>query len=56
MTVQMTMNKSARFTDDAHSDRLQSYFIKLILVLMMHRQQVLPPGRMKGISLCYARK
>jgi len=45
MTVQMTMNKSASFTDGAHSDdRLHANFIKLIVVVMIHCQQVLPAG------------
>jgi tetratricopeptide (TPR) repeat protein len=44
MTIQMTVSKSAIFADDADSDRLHAYFIKLIVVLMIHRQQVLPAG------------
>ncbi|MGH9986160.1 MAG: tetratricopeptide repeat protein, partial [Nitrososphaeraceae archaeon] len=44
MTVQMTMNKSASSTDDAHSDRLHVYFIKVVVVLMIHCQQVVSAG------------
>jgi tetratricopeptide (TPR) repeat protein len=44
MTVQMTMNKSASFTDDGDSDRLYAYFIKIIVVLMIHYHQVIPAG------------
>lgn len=44
MTVQMTRPKSARFTDDACSNRFHAYFFKINVVLKIHCQQVVLSG------------
>ena len=42
--VQIMMNKGASFTGNADSDILHAYFIKLIVLLMIHCQQLIPAG------------